>query len=66
MIQWYDTNGRKQNLILLSFDLNGYNVLSSVIRDMPYFSFKIFDDNKLTQFTEIKRQQVTICILENT
>ena len=46
MIQWYDTNGRKQNLILLSFDLNGYNV----IRGMPYFSFKIFDDNKLPPF----------------
>ena len=61
MIQWYDTNGRKQNLTLLSFDLNGYNV----IRGMPYFSFKIFDDNKLTPFTETKRQQVTICILEN-
>ena len=35
------------------------------IRGMPYFSFKIFDDNKLTLFTETKRQQVTICILEN-
>ena len=35
------------------------------IVDMRYFLFKIFEDNKLTPFTETKRQQVTICILEN-
>ena len=64
MIQWYDTNGRKQNLILLGFDLNGYNVsLSFVI--FAIFSLKWFYDNKLISFTETKLQQVTICILEN-